>query len=106
MKLSLGIRKRAPLNGALFPLRLQTAGCPTCWFCTQALRTCRSAEFIPGFTLQYHQSVDKLPLYVFGPLVFAAALLVVATGIRRAVTRFRSRPTPDQLKATYDAYLR
>jgi len=50
--------------------------------------------------------VDKLLLYVFGPLVFAAALLVIATGIRRAIARFRSRPTPDQIRATYDAYLR
>jgi hypothetical protein len=56
--------------------------------------------------MQYHQSVDKLLLYLFGPLVFAAALLVIATGIRRAITRYRSRPTPDQLRATYDAYLR
>ena len=50
--------------------------------------------------------MDKLLLYVFGPLVFAAALLVIATGIRRAIARFRSRPTPDQIKATYDAYRR
>jgi len=50
--------------------------------------------------------VDKLPLFVFGPLVFAAALLVIATGIRRAIVRFRSRPTTDQLKAAYEAYLR
>jgi hypothetical protein len=49
--------------------------------------------------------VDKLLLFVFGPLVFAAALLVIVTGIRQAVTRFRSRPTPDQLKAIYEAYL-
>ena len=56
--------------------------------------------------MQYHQSVDKLLLFVFGPLVFAAALLVIGTGIRRAVTRFRSRPTPEQLKAAYDSYLR
>jgi hypothetical protein len=48
----------------------------------------------------------KLLLYVFGPLVFAAALLVIATGIRRAIAAYRSRPTPDQLKAAYDAYLR
>src|SRR4029077_12072551 len=54
----------------------------------------------------YHQGVDKLFLFVFGPLAFAAALLVIATGIRRAVTGFRSRPTPDQVKATYDSYLR
>jgi hypothetical protein len=33
-------------------------------------------------------------------------LLVIATGIRQAVTRFRSRPSPDQIKATYDTYLR
>jgi hypothetical protein len=50
--------------------------------------------------------VDKLFVFVFGPLAFAAALLVIATGVRRAITRFRSRPTPDQLKAAYDAYLR
>jgi hypothetical protein len=54
----------------------------------------------------YHQTVDKLLLFVFGPLVFAAALLVFATGIRRTIERFRSRPTPDELKATYDTYLR
>jgi len=50
--------------------------------------------------------VDKLPLLVFGPLAIAALLLVIATGIRQAITRFRSRPTPDQLRATYEAYLR
>ena len=55
---------------------------------------------------QYHQSVDKLLLYVFGPLVFAAALLVIVMGVRRTVARFRSRPTPEELKATYDSYLR
>jgi hypothetical protein len=49
--------------------------------------------------------MDKLLLFVFGPLAFAAALLVIATGIRRAITRYRSRPTPDQIKATYEAYL-
>jgi len=49
--------------------------------------------------------VDKLLLYVFGPLVFAAALLVIATGIRRAIARFRFRPTPGEIKATYEAYL-
>jgi hypothetical protein len=56
--------------------------------------------------MQYHQSVDKLLFYVFGPLVFAAALLVIATGIRRALAKFRSSPTPDQIKTAYDAYLR
>ena len=55
--------------------------------------------------LQYHQGVDKLLLLVFGPLIVAAALLVIATGIRGALARFRSRPTPDQLKARYEAYL-
>ena len=55
--------------------------------------------------MQYHQSVDKLLLYLFGPLIFAAALLVIATGVGRAITRFRSRPTPEQLNATYQAYL-
>jgi hypothetical protein len=56
--------------------------------------------------MQYHENVDRLFVFVFGPLAFAAALLVIATGIRRAITRFRSRPTPDQLKAAYDSYLR
>jgi hypothetical protein len=56
--------------------------------------------------MQYHRSVDKLFIFVFGPLAFAAVLLVIATGIRHAITRFRSRPTPDQLKAAYDSYLR
>ncbi len=50
--------------------------------------------------------MDKLLVYVFGPLAFAAALLVIATGVRRAIERFRSRPTPEKLKATYDSYLR
>ena len=50
--------------------------------------------------------VDKLLLFVFGPLAFAAALLVITTGIRRAVARYRSRPTPDEIKAVYEAYLR
>jgi hypothetical protein len=50
--------------------------------------------------------VDKLLLVVFGPLVFAAVLLLIATGIRRVIARFRSRPSPDQIKAAYDAYLR
>lgn len=57
-------------------------------------------------SLQYHRYMDKLLLYLFGPLVFAAALLVIATGIRRAISKFRSRPTPGQLEATYEAYLK
>ena len=56
--------------------------------------------------MQYYQGVDKLLILVFGPLAFAAALLVVATGIRRAVAAYRSRPNPEQIKATYDSYLR
>jgi len=60
----------------------------------------------PCAPVQYHQVVDKLLLLVFGPLVVAAALLVIATGIRRAIARFRSRPNPDQIKAAYEAYLR
>jgi hypothetical protein len=50
--------------------------------------------------------VDKIIVLVFGPLAFAAVLLIIATGIRRAFLNFRSRPTPDQIKATYEAYLR
>ena len=49
--------------------------------------------------------MDKLLRYVFGPLAFAAALLVMATVIRRAIARYRSRPTPDEIKAVYEAYL-
>jgi hypothetical protein len=56
--------------------------------------------------MHYHQSVDKLLVFVFGPLAFAATLLLIATGIRRAITSFRSRPTTDQIRATYEAYLR
>ena len=50
--------------------------------------------------------MDRLLLLVFGPLVVAAALLVIATGIRRVLARFHSRPTPDQVKAAYEGYLR
>ena len=50
--------------------------------------------------------MDKLPLLVFGPLAIAAVLLAIATGIRQAITRFRSRPTPEQTTAKYEAYLR
>jgi hypothetical protein len=50
--------------------------------------------------------VDKLLLLVFGPLVVAAALLVIATGIRRVFVIFRSRPTAEQRKAAREAYLR
>ena len=50
--------------------------------------------------------MDRLELIVFGPLVIAATLLVIAKGIHVAIARFRSRPTPDQVKAAYDAYLR
>ena len=49
--------------------------------------------------------MDRLLLLVFGPLVVAAALLVIATGIRRVLARFHSRPNPDEIKATYEAYL-
>jgi hypothetical protein len=55
--------------------------------------------------MQYDQVMDKLPLYVFGPLAFAATLLLLLTGIRRAIDRYRSRPTPEQLQATYDSYV-
>jgi hypothetical protein len=49
--------------------------------------------------------VDKLPILVFGPLAVAAVLLVIVVGIRRTIVNFRSRPTADQLKAAYEAYL-
>ena len=49
--------------------------------------------------------MEKLLLLVFGPLVFAAVLLVIITGIRRAVESFRSRPTFAQRKAAQEAYL-
>jgi hypothetical protein len=50
--------------------------------------------------------MEKLLLIVFGPLAVAAALFVIAAGIRQSIEKYRSRPTEDQLKATYDAYLR
>jgi len=50
--------------------------------------------------------VDKLFLYVFGPLAFAAVLLVLATGIRQTINRFRARPTPEELEAVYRSYLK
>jgi hypothetical protein len=48
--------------------------------------------------------VDKLLLYVFGPLVFASALLVIARGIHQIIARFRSRLTPAQINAASQAY--
>ncbi len=56
--------------------------------------------------MQYHRRMDKLLLLVFGPLAFAAALLIMTTGIRRAIAVYRSRTTPDQIRAAYDSYLR
>ena len=55
--------------------------------------------------MQYHQSMDKLPILVFGPLAVAAVLLVIVVGIRQALRRFRSQPTAEQLKEVYEAYL-
>ena len=55
--------------------------------------------------MKYHQDVDKLPILVFGPLAVAAVLLVIVVGIRQALSSFRSRPTAEQLKAAYEAYL-
>ena len=48
--------------------------------------------------------MEKLLLVVFGPLVFAAAILVIAVGIRRAVVRLRSRPDAEQLHAKRETY--
>lgn len=48
--------------------------------------------------------MEKLLLVVFGPLVFAAAILVIAVVIRRAVVRLRSRPNAEQLHAKREAY--
>lgn len=56
--------------------------------------------------MQYHRSVENLPFLVFGPLAIAAVLLVIATGIRQAIARYRSRPSFEQIRATYEAYLR
>jgi SMI1/KNR4 family protein SUKH-1 len=55
--------------------------------------------------VQYHQAVEKLLLLVFGPLVFAAVLLVIITGVRRVIVSFKSRPTPEQIKVAQEAYL-
>jgi hypothetical protein len=49
--------------------------------------------------------VERLLLLAFGPLVVAAVLLVIVTGVRRVVAALRSRPTPEQLKAAHRAYL-
>src|SRR6266576_1845064 len=54
--------------------------------------------------LLYHQFVDKLLLFVFGPLVVAAALLVFATGIRRTFARFRSCSMLQQLRTSTVLY--
>src|ERR1700682_2426055 len=75
------------------------------WHSLRAVPTSTPSRTVP-LALQYHQGVDKLLLLVFGPLVVAAALLVIATGIRRVLARFHSRPNPDEIKATYEAYLR
>jgi len=74
--------------------------------CADAIDLLADENQSSGPPLQYHQDVDKLLLFVFGPLVFAAALLVIATGIRRAIARFHSRPTPDKIRAAYESYLR
>lgn len=50
--------------------------------------------------------MDELFLYVFGPLAFAAVLLVIATGVRQTIARFRSRPSPLELEAVYRSYLK
>jgi hypothetical protein len=84
-----------------------SARAPGTGFCAWALRVFNPSADGNRFMqtpLLYHQCVDKLFLFVFGPLAFAAVLLVIATGIRCAVARFRSRPTPEELKATYEAY--
>jgi hypothetical protein len=49
--------------------------------------------------------MERLLLLVFGPLVYAAVLLVIITGIRRVVASFRSRPTSAQLKVAQEVYL-
>ncbi len=79
---------------------------PSTAFRRANLNTLTLRSIAPCPPLLYHQFVDKLLLFVFGPLVVAAALLVFATGIRRTFARFRSRPNPDEMRATYEAYLR
>src|SRR5260370_40574954 len=49
--------------------------------------------------------MERLLLLEFGPLVYAAVLLVIITGIRRVVASFRSRPTSAQLKVAQEVYL-
>jgi hypothetical protein len=49
--------------------------------------------------------MERLLLLVFCPMVFAAVLLVIITGIRRFVASCRSRPNSAQLKAVEEAYV-
>lgn len=55
--------------------------------------------------MQYHENVERLLLITFGPLVIAAVLLVIITGIRNVIVTMRSRPSSEQLKAARKAYL-
>jgi hypothetical protein len=55
--------------------------------------------------MQYHGGVERLLLIAFGPLVIAAVLLVIITGIRNIIATLRSRPTAEQLKAARKTYL-
>jgi hypothetical protein len=54
--------------------------------------------------MHYHQRMEKLLLIVFGPLIFAVVLLLLVTGVRRAITTFTSRLSPEELKAAREAY--
>ena len=57
-------------------------------------------------SFRYHLRVDKVFLYVFGPLALAATLLLIATGIRQTIAKFRSRPSPQELEVVYRSYLK
>jgi hypothetical protein len=48
--------------------------------------------------------MEKLLLVVFGPLAFAATLLVIVMGIRRGFARLRTRPRAAELEVRREAY--
>ena len=48
--------------------------------------------------------MEKLLLVVFGPLAFAAALLVIVMGIRRGFAALRARPSAADIEARREAY--
>jgi SMI1 / KNR4 family (SUKH-1) len=55
--------------------------------------------------VQYHESVERLLLIAFGPLVIAAVLLVIITGMRNLIATLKSRPAAENFEAARKAHL-